>query len=84
MKDALYREAIQSDLDKTLVVEAAAGTGKTTALVHRILAVISTGLGELSRIALALRARVPILVEDRVFEKAERIAPPRGASPPTL
>ena len=35
-------------------------------------------------IALALRARVPILVEDRVFEKAERIAPPRGASPPTL
>jgi bifunctional DNase/RNase len=35
-------------------------------------------------IALALRARVPILVEDRVFEKAERIAPPKGASPPTL
>jgi bifunctional DNase/RNase len=27
-------------------------------------------------IALALRAKVPILVEDRVFEKAERTAPP--------
>ena len=34
-------------------------------------------------IALALRARVPILVEDRVFEKAERI-PPKGGSAPTL
>ena len=34
-------------------------------------------------IALALRARVPILVEDRVFEKAERLSP-KGGSPPTL
>jgi bifunctional DNase/RNase len=34
-------------------------------------------------IALALRARVPILVEDRVFEKAERISP-KGGSAPTL
>jgi len=34
-------------------------------------------------IALALRARVPILVEDRVFYKAERL-PPKGGSPPTL
>jgi bifunctional DNase/RNase len=33
-------------------------------------------------IALALRARVPILVEDRVFDKAERLQPKAG-SPPT-
>ena len=32
-------------------------------------------------IALALRAKVPILVEDRVFEKAERLAPKAGPSP---
>jgi bifunctional DNase/RNase len=32
-------------------------------------------------IALALRARVPILVEERVFEKAERLAPRPGPSP---
>ena len=32
-------------------------------------------------IALALRAKVPILVEDRVFEKAERLMPKPGASP---
>lgn len=32
-------------------------------------------------IALALRAKVPILVENRVFDKAERITPKRGPSP---
>ena len=32
-------------------------------------------------IALALRAKVPILVEDRVFEKAERLNPKPGPSP---
>jgi bifunctional DNase/RNase len=32
-------------------------------------------------IALALRARVPILVEDRVFEKADRLTPKAGTAP---
>jgi len=32
-------------------------------------------------IALALRARVPILVEDRVFDKADRLQPKGGAAP---
>jgi uncharacterized protein len=32
-------------------------------------------------IALALRARVPILVEDRVFDKADRLSPKGGAAP---
>jgi bifunctional DNase/RNase len=32
-------------------------------------------------IALALRAKVPILVEDRVFDKAEQVMPKPGASP---
>lgn len=32
-------------------------------------------------IALALRAKAPILVEDRVFEKAERVMPKVGPSP---
>ncbi len=32
-------------------------------------------------IALALRAKVPILVEDRVFEKAERVSPKPSPSP---
>jgi ATP-dependent exoDNAse (exonuclease V) beta subunit len=33
----------QADLDRSLVVEASAGTGKTTALVHRIVEVIASG-----------------------------------------
>jgi ATP-dependent exoDNAse (exonuclease V) beta subunit len=40
--DAEARHAIANDLDDTLIVEAAAGTGKTTELVKRILAVIAT------------------------------------------
>jgi len=32
-------------------------------------------------IALALRARVPILVEDRVFDKADRLLPKGGSTP---
>ncbi|HLE68627.1 MAG TPA: UvrD-helicase domain-containing protein, partial [Vicinamibacteria bacterium] len=50
LADRSDREAIRDDLDSTLVVEAAAGTGKTTALVSRILSVVSSGRGELSRI----------------------------------
>ena len=37
------RARIANDLDATLVVEAAAGTGKTTALVERIVALLRTG-----------------------------------------
>jgi ATP-dependent exoDNAse (exonuclease V) beta subunit len=37
------RRTIAEDLDDTLVVEAAAGTGKTTELVNRILAVLEKG-----------------------------------------
>jgi ATP-dependent exoDNAse (exonuclease V) beta subunit len=44
------RDEIRDDLDSTLVVEAAAGTGKTTALVSRIIEVVRRGKGELSRL----------------------------------
>src|SRR5260221_9600230 len=41
--DADARRDIAEALDDTLVVEAAAGTGKTTELVNRILSVLATG-----------------------------------------
>ena len=41
--DAGARRAIAEDLDDTLIVEAAAGTGKTTELVNRILRVLASG-----------------------------------------
>ena len=43
LPDQRERDLIATALDHTLVVEAAAGTGKTTALVDRIVDVIATG-----------------------------------------
>jgi ATP-dependent exoDNAse (exonuclease V) beta subunit len=57
--DAAARELIGSSLDSTLLVEAAAGTGKTTELVKRILAVLATG-----------RARIQDIVAVTFTEKA--------------
>src|SRR5207244_6895367 len=48
--DADARQAIKDDLDTTLVVEAAAGAGKTTELVNRILRVLATGRAEMIEI----------------------------------
>jgi ATP-dependent helicase/nuclease subunit A len=50
ISDQAVRDRIRDDLGVTLVIEAAAGTGKTTALVNRIVSVIGTGRGELARI----------------------------------
>jgi ATP-dependent exoDNAse (exonuclease V) beta subunit len=57
--DADARRAISEALDETLVVEAAAGTGKTTELVNRILRVIATD-----------RARIDQIVAVTFTEKA--------------
>jgi ATP-dependent exoDNAse (exonuclease V) beta subunit len=48
--DSTARRAIIDDLDDTLVVEAAAGTGKTTELVNRILRVLETGRATMTQI----------------------------------
>jgi ATP-dependent exoDNAse (exonuclease V) beta subunit len=50
MSDEKARECICGDLDSTLVVEAAAGTGKTTMLVGRILALLRTGRASLAHL----------------------------------
>ena len=43
LADQSARDAISNALDETLVVEAAAGTGKTTELVKRILRILGSG-----------------------------------------
>jgi ATP-dependent helicase/nuclease subunit A len=48
--DQADRDQIASALDETLIVEAAAGTGKTTELVRRIVRVIETGRAEVTGI----------------------------------
>ena len=41
--DQADRDAILSDLDTNLLVEAAAGTGKTTSMVHRMVELLARG-----------------------------------------
>ena len=50
LADQRDRDLIASALDDTLIVEAAAGTGKTTELVHRIVRVIETDRAEVTEI----------------------------------
>src|SRR3954463_12282892 len=81
LPDQHARDQIANALDATLVVEAAAGTGKTTELVKRILRVLATG-----------RARVEQIVAVTFTEKAagelklrlrEALDRERGATPET-
>jgi ATP-dependent exoDNAse (exonuclease V) beta subunit len=48
--DITARERIRKSLDETLIVEAAAGTGKTSELVRRIAAVLQTGRTTVDRV----------------------------------
>ncbi|MGE5812859.1 MAG: UvrD-helicase domain-containing protein, partial [Acidobacteriota bacterium] len=50
LADQSERDIIANDFDSTLVVEAAAGTGKTTELVNRIVRIIAHGLANVSEI----------------------------------
>ena len=50
LADAEARNVIATALDETVVVEAAAGTGKTTELVKRILKILSTGRAQVGNI----------------------------------
>ncbi|HUR33759.1 MAG TPA: UvrD-helicase domain-containing protein [Vicinamibacterales bacterium] len=59
LQDQVDRDHIRFSLDETIVVEAAAGTGKTTELVQRILRVLATG-----------RARIEQVVAVTFTEKA--------------
>ena len=45
--DQSSRDLIRNNLDDTLVVEAAAGTGRQHQLVHRIISILSSGLRRL-------------------------------------
>jgi ATP-dependent helicase/nuclease subunit A len=48
--DTSARKRIQESLDESLIVEAAAGTGKTSELIRRIVAIIRTGRTTVDRI----------------------------------
>ncbi|MET3289304.1 UNVERIFIED_CONTAM: ATP-dependent exoDNAse (exonuclease V) beta subunit [Brevibacillus sp. OAP136] len=49
--DQIARERILSDLDTTFLVEAGAGSGKTTSLVGRLINLVKSGKAEIDEIA---------------------------------
>ena len=51
LADQAERDRIRTSLDETLVVEAAAGTGKTTELIRRLINVLAEGRGTVQSVA---------------------------------
>lgn len=69
------RERVRSDLDATLVVVAGAGTGKTTALVGRIVELVRTGRASLRDIAaITFTEAAAAELRQRVREKIDEVA----------
>ena len=87
--DAAARQTIETDLDSTLFVQAGAGTGKTTALVSRILALIASGV-EIKHIAAItftekaaaeLQARIRRKLQEAILNSADSSVPANHSPP---
>jgi len=90
--DQEVRDRVQRDLDATVFIEAGAGTGKTTAIVSRIVELVATGRVRMEYLAAItftesaaaeLRNRIREALEvaassDRLSEEADRCAVAAG------
>ncbi|MCC7536448.1 MAG: UvrD-helicase domain-containing protein, partial [Deltaproteobacteria bacterium] len=82
LADAEARRRIRDDLDTTFVVEAAAGTGKTSALVERVLSVLRSGRGTLrSVVAVTFTEKAAGEMKLRLRAEIERARNDTRASP---
>jgi superfamily I DNA/RNA helicase len=83
--DQQAREQIRRELGRNIIVEAAAGTGKTTELVNRIVAVLAAGRGSVESIVavtftekaagelkLRMRQRLELARQDDALAEASR------------
>ena len=71
--DQQARDRIRSELTSTLFVEAGAGSGKTSALVGRVLALVTTGVCELSNIAaITFTEKAAAELRDRIRRELEQ------------
>ncbi|HLB23113.1 MAG TPA: UvrD-helicase domain-containing protein [Dehalococcoidia bacterium] len=66
------RRAIREDLAATVFVEAGAGTGKTSALVDRIVAVVTSGIAVDRIVAITFTEKAAAELKDRVRTALER------------
>jgi ATP-dependent helicase/nuclease subunit A len=85
LADGDARDAVEHDLDRNLFVEAGAGTGKTTALVKRVVRLFATGrVTEPSRLAaITFTEAAAAELRDRVRTALERAAAPGGLTDTT-
>ena len=81
LPDSDARAAIRTDLDSTLLVEAGAGSGKTTMLVDRMLALLGEGRAEPDNLAAVTFTRKAASQLRRRFQAALEAAS-RGESEP--
>lgn len=81
MTDAAAREAVATRLDETLFVEAGAGTGKTTALVGRILALVESGIDMRGIAAITFTEAAAAELRERIRTALE-VAARDGRVPP--
>ncbi len=73
MTDAEARQAIRTKLDVTMLVEAAAGTGKTTSLVDRMVNLVRNGKARASSIAaITFTVKAAAQLRERFQEAVER------------
>ncbi len=71
--DQTARDRIAEELDATLFVEAGAGSGKTAALVTRVLALVESGAAELAAIAaITFTDKAATELRDRLRRELER------------
>lgn len=90
LADLQDRERILTDLNTTLLVEAGAGSGKTTSLVGRLLALIESGVrvGEIAAITFTNKAADEMkerfrLALEQAYRQASAGAPATAADAPT-
>jgi ATP-dependent exoDNAse (exonuclease V) beta subunit len=73
--DQHQREVVRTALARTLFVEAGAGSGKSTALVGRVLQLVTTGTAELRSIAaITFTEKAAAELRDRIRQELERTA----------
>ncbi len=70
--DAAARDAIRTRLDVTLFVEAGAGTGKTAALVDRVVALVGGGVPMRAIAAITFTEKASSELRDRVRRELEK------------
>jgi ATP-dependent helicase/nuclease subunit A len=80
LADQDAREAIRKDLGVNMLVEAAAGTGKTTSLVTRIASLIASGACEIDRIAaITFTVKAAAQLREKLQEALEKALRLSGA-----